>query len=148
MRTIKIFFGNYPNFKQFIKFCIVGGTSAIINFTIFLFLTHVFDIWYVYSSIPAFLISAIFNFISNKFWTFRNILRGSELINQIGRFIFVMVTGTVINTSIIFVLTETINFDYRLSWVGATGAVTFWNYFFNRFWTFKYKYDHAALSQK
>jgi len=127
----------YPNVRQFVKFCVVGGTSAIINFAIYYSLTAGFSVWYVYSSVYSFVISAAFNFIANKTWTFRNRDGGRKILSQATKFFLVVSTGLVINTGIIYTLTECAGMDYRLSWVFASGMVTFWNYGFNRFWTFK-----------
>lgn len=133
------------NFRQFSKFCIVGGTAALINFSFYYSLTEYLGFWYIYSAIAAFLISAVFNFTTNKIWTFRNKKTGKEIIAQISKFAVVMISGLIINTVIIYFLTEFIGIDYRLSWVFATGVVTFWSYGFNRFWTFRNPPDQVAV---
>ncbi len=124
--------------RQFIKFCIIGGTSAIINFSIYYSTVEFFGLWYIYSAIISFIASAFFNFTANKFWTFRS---GDKSIGVVGgqltKYAVVMVLGLTINTSIIYGLTESFGLDYRISWVFSTGIVTFWNFGFNRFWTFK-----------
>src|SRR3989344_4247307 len=113
MINFQLVFRNYLDqhklFKQFVKFCIVGGTSAA------------------------------FNFLANKNWTFRNTDIGWAMINQLSKFATVMISGLIINTAIIYFLTDWFGFDYRLSWVFATGIVTFWNFSFNRFWTFRHR---------
>ncbi|HLC89734.1 MAG TPA: GtrA family protein [Patescibacteria group bacterium] len=127
----------FPLAKQFIKFCLIGGTSALINFLLYYFITERFFVWYVYSSIISFLISAIFNFSFNKLWTFRDSEMGYLVFQQIGKYAAVMGSGLFFNTLIIYGLTDGVGFDYRLSWVFATGLVTFWNFSFNRLWTFR-----------
>jgi putative flippase GtrA len=123
---------------QFIKFCFVGGTAALINFSLYYYLTDRLLVWYIYSAIVGFVVSAIFNFSANKFWTFGNQEVGlAALGKQVSKFGVVMVSGLVINILIIYLLTESIRLDYRLSWVIATGVVTFWSYGFNRLWTFR-----------
>ena len=131
------FIRQYPSFKQFVKFCLVGGTAALINFSVYYSFTTWLDTWYVYSAIWAFLISAVFNFTSNKLWTFRNNEVGMQVIKQLGKFAVVMILGLAINTSIIYGLTDLVGIHWLLSWVIATGVVTFWNFGFNRFWTFR-----------
>ena len=129
----------YPLLKQFTKFCLVGGIAAVINFLIYYSFTEWLGIWYIYSAIWAFLISAVFNFIANKLWTFQNKEKGRQIINQLLKFAVVMVSGLIVNIAIIYALTEWLGFDYRLSWVFATVVITFWNFGFNRFWTFKHR---------
>jgi len=124
--------------RQAIKFCLVGGTSAVINFVLLYLLTEKLGWWYVYSAAVGFVLSAVFNFTSNKLWTFRNPERGRQVVSQLAKYGLVMGLGLFINTSIIYGLTESAGFDYRLSWVFATGVVTVWNFMFNRFWTFRH----------
>jgi len=142
LRTIR----KYPTAKQFIKFGVVGGTSAIINFSIYFSFTKYLGWWYLYSSVLGFVVSAIFNFTSNKFWTFRNPARGRAIIRQAMMFSTVTVSGLIINTIILYILTDWFLFDWRLSWVCATGVVTFWNFGLNRFWTFRHHEPLPGLS--
>ncbi len=134
------FLNRYPFLKQFLKFCLVGGMAAVISFSIYYSFTEWLKMWYIYSAIFSFLISAVFNFLANKFWTFVNQERGKQALAQLLKFFVVVFLGLVINTVIIYALTEWRGIDYRLSWVFATGVVTFWNFGFNRFWTFKNNY--------
>lgn len=126
----------FPFLKQLTKFCLVGATAAIINFSTLFFLVEFFGVWYVAANFCGGVISAIFNFISNKFWTFRNNERGTVFYKQGVKFTIVISSGVIVNTLLIYLITEYLNFDYRISWVIATGIVTFWNFGFNRFWTF------------
>lgn len=137
MNTIRAFLSKYPFLKQFIKFCIVGGTAAIIHFSILYSFTEWLNIWYVISNAVGFLFAATFNFIINKLWTFRSQTKGRQIINQIVKFSIVLTAGLTINTLMIYSMTEFVGTDYRFSWVVATGIVTFWNFGFNRAWTFK-----------
>lgn len=147
MQSLANYIRKFPTLKQFLKFCIVGGTSAILNFIILFACTQWLGIWYVYSSVVAYILSALFNFSYNKFWTFRNKAAGKETLNQAVKFTIVTLFGLSINTVIIYGLTERQGFDYRVSWVFATGLVAVWNYSFNRFWTFRHKKSVVTLSE-
>jgi len=114
----------------------VGLASAIISFSILFMFTEYLHLWYVISAVLSFIFSAIFNFMANKFWSFKNNLRGRAAYNQGVKFIIVYVSGMIINTFLIYTFTEFVGLDYRLSWVIATGVVTFWNFGFTHFWTF------------
>lgn len=135
----------YSFLKQFIKFCIVGGTSAVIHLVFLHSLTEWAGIWYVASSVVGFIFSGTFNFTANKLWTFRNREKGRQIINQAVRFISVMVSGLIINTTIIYCLTEFVGFDYRISWLFAASIIAFWNFNFNRFWTFRHRQISPSL---
>lgn len=139
MSIVRTLLMQHPRLRQFVKFCLVGGTAAAINFLVYLTATDVIGWWYVYSAVAAFLISAVFNFSFNKFWTFRNTEVGVVVWRQISKFGIVMGSGLIINTSLIFALTEWFGVHYRWSWFFATGAVTAWSFTFNKFWTFRKK---------
>lgn len=137
-KNLLSYINQYPFAKQFIKFCIIGGSSALINFVIYFSFTNFLAVWYIYSAVWGFSISAIFNFTFNKLWTFRNKETGKQVINQAIKFSIVIMSGLIINTSIIYGLTEQVGIHWLLSWVFATGLLTFWNFGFNRLWTFKH----------
>jgi len=143
-KILRQYLNQYPFLKQFIKFCIIGGIAAIIHFSILHTFTEWLKIWYIISNTFGFVISAIFNFLANKFWTFRNTLKGREIFKQLSKFTMVLVSGLVINNIIIYLVTEFVGFDYRLSWVFATGVVTFWNFSLNRFWTFRHRPEQST----
>lgn len=123
--------------RQLMKFSIVGGISAAINFLLLYSLTEWLKIWYLFSAILGFIAAAIFNFLVNKFWTFHRLERGKGAFNQLWKFSAISVSGLIINTLVIYFLTEFIKFDYRLSWVFACAVVTSWNFCFNKLWIFK-----------
>ena len=129
----------YPSTKQFIKFSVIGSTSAAIHFTILLVATEGLGIWYLISNGIGFMVSAIYNFAGNKLWTFRNRERGTVILHQALKFSVVLLTGLTINSAIIFGITEWFGLDYRISWFFAALLVAGWNFGFNRLWTFRAK---------
>lgn len=145
-QTALSFIRRYPATKQLVKFCIVGGTSAVISFSIYFFFTAVVGWWYVFSSALGFVLSAMFNFTMNKLWTFRNRSGGKRALKQVGMFATVTTSGLFINTVIIYLLTDIVLLDWRISWVGATGLVMIWNFTFNRLWTFRHHEPMTGLS--
>ena len=131
----------FPLLKEFVKFAIIGTTSSVINFIIYYSVTAIWDVWYVYSSIWSFVLSAVFNFTMNKVWTFRNHHFGiDEIMRQLSRYLLVMLVGLGVNTGIIYGVTEGLGVDWRLSWVVATGIVAIWNFILNRHWTFRHRH--------
>ncbi len=144
IKKILPFFESRQSFRQFLKFCIVGGTCAATNFAILYVCTEWFGLWYVWSNTIAFFIAGTMNFLANKFWTFSNTIKGKAAAVQLGKFLIVVVAGIFINNLILYFLTDYFGLYYLLSWVFSTGIVTFWNYLFNRFWTFKNAYEEDS----
>jgi len=58
-------------YNKFIKFCIVGGSGAIITFSITWILTEWFNLWYMFSMVFAVAVATITNFNLNLLWTFK-----------------------------------------------------------------------------
>ncbi|MBU4369527.1 GtrA family protein [Patescibacteria group bacterium] len=129
--------GKHIYLRQLSRFVVVGGLSAAINFLILYSFTEWLNVWYLISCILGFIFSAIFNFLVNKFWTFNNLIKGKQAFNQLLRFSVIASSGLLINILIIYSFTEFVGFDYRISWVFACLIVLFWNFGFNKFWTFK-----------
>ena len=134
----------YPSAKQFIKFSLIGSTSAVVHFSILLVLTEGFVVWYLVSNGIGFMVSAMYNFTANKLWTFRNREGGAAILRQALKYLTVLLTGLTINTAIIFGITEWFGLDYRISWVFAALLVAGWNFCLNRFWTFRAKLPAAG----
>ena len=57
--------------KRFIKFCIAGGTGAIVNIFIFTIL-NLSNVNYIFSSFLSFIISATTTYEINASWTFND----------------------------------------------------------------------------
>jgi len=58
-------------YQRFIRFCIVGGSGAIITFSITWFLTEKFNLWYMVSMAIAVAIATAWNYNFNLLWTFK-----------------------------------------------------------------------------
>jgi putative flippase GtrA len=136
---------------RFIKFGIVGIIGSVIDFGVFNLLTVVFHFPALPSSIISFLLAVINNFVLNRYWTFPDAREG-PLTKQLTQFSFVSLIGLLIRTPLFALmeklliplaertapnlLTPTI-LGHNASLAIAIGVVMLWNYFVNRFWTFK-----------
>ncbi len=58
--------------KRFIKFCIVGGSGAVIQLGLTYVLTDKAHIWYLLSLVIVIALTTIWNFWWNFSWTFRS----------------------------------------------------------------------------
>lgn len=55
---------------QFVQFCLVGGSGAVITFAVTGLLTEVMGLWYMLSMVVAVGIATAWNYNLNKHWTF------------------------------------------------------------------------------
>lgn len=137
--------------KRFIRFGIVGAIGSVVDFGFLNLFTLVFKLPYILSSVLSFSLAVVNNFILNRIWTFPGSRRES-LIKQMVQFGLVSVVGLIIRTPMLVWL-EKVLIPLAQKWVPnlltptivghniglaiAIGVVMLWNYFANRFWTFK-----------
>ncbi|KAF0112508.1 MAG: hypothetical protein FD147_104 [Chloroflexi bacterium] len=136
---------------RFIRFGIVGIIGSIVDFGVFNFLTIVFIVPAIVASVVSFLFAVINNFFLNRFWTFPD-TKHTPVLKQMTQFSMVSFLGLAIRIPLFTwlekmliplaertipnILTPTI-VGHNLSLAFVIGVVMLWNYFANRFWTFK-----------
>ena len=57
-------------YRKLIKFCIVGGSGALITFALTWLLTELAGFWYMASLVLAVIVATVWNFSFNLLWTF------------------------------------------------------------------------------
>ena len=134
-----------PGVRQLVKFGIVGLSSTAVNFAVLNLMLIVFH-QNRYSAVTvAFLISVVNGYIWNKRWTFKA-AQAKAVHTQFTQFLLVNTVGLGLDLLIIKLISVPLEHDFHLSMVKATnlaqlvatGVAVFWNFFANRFWTFKH----------
>ncbi|KKQ18707.1 MAG: GtrA family protein [Berkelbacteria bacterium GW2011_GWA1_36_9] len=121
--------------RQFVKFGLVGLSSATIDWAIYLGLTRFFGFYYIIAKIISFLFAVINSYTWNRRWTFRSTeLRRTR---QFTKFLVVSGVGLALNTLIMIIVVEKFHLSDIYGLILATGIVTFWNFTINKLWTFK-----------
>ncbi len=142
-RVVAIVQENRREGKRFVKFAIVGGIGAIVDFSVLNLLILAFGWDKFYANIVSVSCAIISNFWWNRRWTFPE-SREHDLHVSFGKFATVNLIGLMINQAV-FVLTDTFIFgplfehpiDYNIAKATAIGLVLFWNFFANRKWTYR-----------
>ena len=139
--------------KRFVKFALVGISGTIVDFGFFNLFSVLFRLPVVLSSVLSFSIAVFNNFYWNRVWTYPE-SKQLRAIDQFVKFGVVSLFGLAIRTPLfalikepITIMTQTLlpaNFPIRTNIVGHNFAlalviivVLFWNYFANRFWTYR-----------
>ena len=122
-------------YRQFIKFCIIGTLNTVIDYSVYLLLNRVFDIYFLYANIMAIAVAMTSSFVFNKYWTFRN--HEKKIKSQSLKFVIVNIVYFFLNNSIVFVLASYLAFYDIFAKIIATIVCLFWNFFANRYWTFR-----------
>lgn len=144
---------NQKEKTRFIKFSLVGISGTLIDVGLFNLFNQMYGITPNYAKAFSFCLAVLNNFLWNRLWTFPE-SRTFPFMKQFSRYLIVSVMGLLINLLIfaffdpklIQLLKTILPLDFFISptVVGhnfavaiATIVVLFWNFFANRFWTFK-----------
>lgn len=121
-------FINSKLFKQIMKFGFVGGTAFLIDYLVMIFLTEVFSINYLISSVISFCISAIYNYIMSIVWVFEVDEEKSKT-QTFAMFIILSIIGLLINTVVMWLLVDgTDLMPYTIAKIIATAVVMVYNF--------------------
>jgi putative flippase GtrA len=146
-------FSNKKERVRFFKFALVGISGTFIDIVFFNLFNQRFGISPVTAKSLSFSVAVFNNFIWNRVWTYPE-SRQLPFIKQFGQYLLVSIVGLLINTTIFAVSDQSLihlfenilpsNFFFSPTVVGhnasvalATIVVLSWNYFANRFWTFR-----------
>ncbi len=146
--------------RRFLKFAVVGAVGTVIDFGLmnvfFLILNRVFamdvDGSRLLSSMISFTVAVINNFVLNRIWTYAD-LEKKPFITQLMQFSVISIVGLIIRTPLIGFLANQIRyvleksnalpnidpviFGNNAALAIAIVVVLLWNFFANRYWTFR-----------
>ena len=119
---------------KLIRFSIVGVGNTLVNWSIFIIL-NVFGVYYIISNIIAYTIATVNSYIWNSLWVFKY---GQGLnINTSVKFFILNLVGLTVNTTIMYILVDILNFNKFIALVIASVLVVMMNYTINKLWVFK-----------
>ena len=122
--------------KQFLRFCLVGLESTILNYLVFLIMVYFISINYTLSYITGFIVGTFFGYFFNKVWSFESKNKYSkEIINY---FLF-YVASLIIGTFLIRILVNSFNINPLVANIPVIGITTIMNFFGTKIFAFKNK---------
>jgi putative flippase GtrA len=143
---------NRKEAKRFLKFMFVGALGAVVDFGALNLLTHVLDLPVTLAGVLSFLLAVSHNFTWNRYWTYPESRRFPPL-PQYVQFLVINATALLIRVPILAVapgptatLLEAIGLSptaaevlsNNLALALAVGIAMFWNFFVNRFITYRH----------
>lgn len=123
-------------YAQFFRFCIAGGFAFSVNLAVLYALTDMLHIYYLLSTVGAFLTSLAVSFTLQKFWTFRDHSR-DHLHIQLPLYIGMQVANVFLNAGLMYVSVEYLHVWYLLSQAIISPALAVVVFFINRAYIFK-----------
>jgi putative flippase GtrA len=121
--------------RQFVKFGIVGASGTIVNFVTAHLLERMTTLSWFADFAIGFMLGGVSNYALNRVWTFGS--RRNPWIEGL-QFLAVSTVALVLG-KIVFALSARYAFHhFTTTWLVATVAGVFVNFFLNKYWTFKH----------
>lgn len=120
---------------KFLKFCVVGFSGMIVDFSVTWLLKERVRINKYIANSTGFILAASSNYIWNRIWTFRS--ENDEIFIEYFSFFLISIAGLAINNFIIFLLNDKLKINFYISKLFAIGVVTIWNFLMNYLITFR-----------
>ncbi|MBI2474654.1 MAG: GtrA family protein [Candidatus Taylorbacteria bacterium] len=137
----------YGRYRTLANYLISGSTGAFVNLFSLFILTHIFRLWYLLSSVLAFLLAFGFSFFLQKHWTFRD-HSNDGVHKQMSLFMAVSLINLGVNTALMYFFVDIIGktyfpnyYDqtlwYLLSQFVAAGLIAIESFFVYRAFIFR-----------
>ena len=120
-------------FVQFQKFVIVGVLATATQYAVLVLMVRILGADPVIGSSCGYVISALLNYYLNYRLTFRS---AQSHARALPRFALIAAIGLLINSSIVWLLSERASLPYLVAQIIATAIVLIWNFGANKKWTF------------
>lgn len=118
-----------------IRFFISGITTALVQLSVLFLLTDILEIYYITSSILAFLVALLTSFNLQKRWTFKN--SSSDQGKQFIVYSVTAIVNLILNTALMYLFVDIFNIWYMLSQVIVFGIIAVESFLIYRFIIFK-----------
>lgn len=127
--------------RQLVKFGLVGAIGSVVDFSVLIILKEQLLLNLYVANTFSFTAAVASNFLWNSIWTFRGSFRGRKR-HRFIPFLLVSIIGLGINQGILYLAHESTGLDsyqygYIVAKVAATVVVMIWNFFANKYWTFR-----------
>ena len=112
---------------QFLRYLVVGGVAFVVDFGVLVLLTEVLSLHYLTSAAVAFCCGLVINGILSITWVFDTRSLGSKK-TEFTIFSVIGVVGLGWNELLMYLGTDVVGLDYRLSKLITVAIVLFWNF--------------------
>ncbi len=131
-----------PHLRQFVKFCVVGGSGVVVNLAIFNLTMLTWRLIQGYDPTAAkylgnflgFVVSVMTNYYLNRIWTFRS---SGEVRRELPKFFTVSVLAYLANLAVFTLCYSHLHISPNLSQLIAIAAVMPVNFVLNKLWSFR-----------
>jgi putative flippase GtrA len=124
------------NWRQLLRFAVVGGSGFVVNLVVFTGLVHGAGADYRLANVAAYLVAVTNNFAWNRRWTFRHDAAGGHAGFQAARFFVVSLGAQLVSLGILEALVVGADAPKLAAQAVAVAAATPLNFLGNKLWSF------------
>ena len=128
-QSVKKYIGNFLG--NFLKYLIVGGSAALINWLIFFLCLKLLGLYYLLAGLLSFVIATLWNFLLARKFIFNP--SSHSLIKESTLVYLVSFGGLLIDTSVLYVCVEWFECNEMIAKILATGIAFIFNFGMRQF---------------
>lgn len=123
--------------KKIFKYCVSGGTGAIIDFGLYSILIYLFSTNYLVSNFISFSCATLVTYYLQKNWTFEYKTNNNVVVFQ--RFILAVIITYILNNVLLFAFIDVLTINVFFAKILQIVVSTIWGYSINSIYVFKKK---------
>jgi len=124
---------------RIVRYFFVGGTAALVDFTIFSLLVKGLHQPWFEAALVSFIFASTTNYLLATRFVFRSGARFNSRYHEFAIVLLVSLTGLGINQIVLWVVIEQFHLDPLIAKIIGTGVVFFWNYNVRKHFVFRIK---------
>jgi putative flippase GtrA len=116
---------SYKALKQLLRYLIVGFSTVGLEFVNLRLFTEYIGLWYLASNTIAYIISFVFNFFLNRFWSYKS---SGTIKRQMPLYGVLFIINLALSNLVMYLLTDILRIMYMISKIFSVGLVVSWNF--------------------
>ncbi|HEY9005530.1 GtrA family protein [Ohtaekwangia sp.] len=121
---------------EFVKFVVVGGISAVLEFSLLILFVEKLSMDYLIGNVIAFALTNIVTYVLSKRYVF-NAATSANKAQEAGLFFLCLLGGLLVNQIVLWIFVEFTSLDYRIAKVIAIAITVIWNFFTRKHLVFR-----------
>jgi len=131
---------------SFLRFLLVGALGTALDYGTYFLLSRVFGFWKLYSSLGGSAVGFTNNFLFHRYWTFGGHVKKGAALRQLVRYTIVSISGILGGNALFYIMFHWLGIYDVYARIIMTGIIVFWNYFGNKFWSFRFQQPQKTFS--
>ena len=131
------------NRYRVVRYFVIGGISAVMDFALFAMLVKNFDVEWYYANVLSFTLINLVHYALSIRFVFESGARFAKL-HEIVLTFLASVVGLLVNQLALYVLVSLLGLEVLISKIGAIGTTFFWNYLVRQNFIFRKQHAQTA----